>query len=305
VIVLGWMVGVFFGLLLGIAAILGLAVPIPALLTTLASTLGFLLPLGFLSATIIIVLIYIIAYIIGTRSIAPGLPAVTFPLAAPLGTAVPVTVASGTGELFARGVMLGLTATLNFIAVQLVPGLGAGVATWAFVVISLAIIRPIAISRIYHAVLGWSAWLFPVSYLATFVGLLLFLVNLIPAFAAGGIGAFRLDFTTGVIETTGGIVGITGFVGGGFSLGNFTFISPSPGVTAGPFMAPSISSHETGHSLNTAAMGGVVLWINAVDENIPPFAKMNLAYGELCAESHAQAMPTPPVQNDFFITLWV
>jgi hypothetical protein len=49
-------------------------------------------------------------------------------------------------------------------------------------------------------------------------------------------------------------------------------------------------------------MGGVVLWINAIDENIAP-ARRNLAYGELTAQGHSVNMPGTP-QADFFLRLW-
>lgn len=308
-IVIGWLTGIILGLLLGLPAVLALALPLPAVLTTLIAALGAVLPaIGFGVAMLLIVLAYLIAYIIGTISIAPGLPAgITFPLPASVLPAAPTVIASGVGELFARGMLFGLSATLNAVVLVCAPAPGnLIIASWAFLIISLAIVTAIRTNLIYQGFLGWSAWLFPVSWLATFVGLLLFVINAPFAFAAGGgIAAFRIDFTTGVIETNGGIVGITGFVGGGFSLGNFNFISPAPGVGPTPFTVPGLSTHETGHSLNTAAMGGVVLWINAVDENIPPFARRNLAYGELSAESRAQAMPVPPVQSDFFILMWV
>jgi hypothetical protein len=53
-------------------------------------------------------------------------------------------------------------------------------------------------------------------------------------------------------------------------------------------------------------MGGIVLWINAVDENLPPFRKLNMAYGELTAESHAQGLPVDPLEarTDFFVGIW-
>ena len=79
-------------------------------------------------------------------------------------------------------------------------------------------------------------------------------------------------------------------------------VTASLGMQGG-FRAPSVSSHETGHTLNTAAFGGVVLWINAVDENVPPFRRMNLAYGELGAESHTMVMPGVP-RNEFFVDIW-
>jgi len=84
-------------------------------------------------------------------------------------------------------------------------------------------------------------------------------------------------------------------------------IAPSPPAgTGGGFLVSGTSSHEVGHTLNASAFGGVVLWINAIDENIPPFRKLNLAYGELTAEGHAQNMPTPPpLRPAFFVSLWV
>jgi hypothetical protein len=207
--------------------------------------------------------------------------------------------------------LIGATAILNAMGAILLPGSpGAFLSLWCFTVISLAIITPVARSPFYHGFLGWSAWLFPVSYVATAIGLLLFIVNAPFAFAAAGIAAFRLDFSTGVIETTGGITGITGFGAGlppggaaGFSLGNFNFLTP--GSAQRSFLLRNVSSHETGHTLNTAAMGGVVLWINAIDENIPPFRSLNLAYGELDADSHAQGLPADVVPRvDFFVGIW-
>jgi hypothetical protein len=92
-------------------------------------------------------------------------------------------------------------------------------------------------------------------------------------------------------------VGITGFRGG-FNLGNFTFLSPTPErglAIQSPFDAPGLSAHETGHTLTMAALGGLFHWINAVDENVPPFARKRAAYGELIAESH---LPRPhPIRH--------
>src|SRR5262249_51610410 len=144
----------------------------------------------------------------------------------------------------------------------------------AFVLNSLAIVRAIAISPFYQGFLGWFAWLFPLAYIATLVGLALFILNL--PFALAMAAAFgspfpvRIDFTTGVIETHGGISGIPGppapatspAGGPAFSLGNFTILQPTaPLPTPGDFSLASVSSHEAGHTLNTAAMGGYVLWI--------------------------------------------
>ena len=117
-----------------------------------------------------------------------------------------------------------------------------------------------------------------------------------------GIAPFSvaLDFTTGVVESDEGfITRVSGFTGG-FTQGNFTFLMRTAPPAA--FTTSSISTHEIGHSLNTAAMGGIVLWINAVDENVVPFRRMDLAYGELTAESHAQLFGATRVS--FFVRLW-
>jgi len=173
------------------------------------------------------------------------------------------------------------------------------------VMVSLAMITIVALSPVYQGFLGWTAWLLPLSHLATAVGLLLFVLNAPLAFAGGGIAAFRIDWTTGVIESAGGLVGLPMFAGRflGFSLGNFNFLF-APGLQDS-FFGSGLSSHESGHTLNTAVFGGVVLWINAIDENVLP-GRMNFAYGELAADSHAQGLPAIPgaLHNDFFITLW-
>jgi hypothetical protein len=189
------------------------------------------------------------------------------------------------------------------VFLSMVPVAGPVLASWAFTVVSLAAIVFVARNRIYQGFLGWSAWLLPVSWLATGPGLILFIINIPFALVGFGLGAFRIDWTTGVIETHGGVSGIniTGVMGAAvsFSLGNFTFISPAMPQLS--FTAADRNSHETGHTLNTAALGGVVLWINAIDETIFP-RRFNLAYGELTAESHSNNFGT--IANDYSLRLW-
>lgn len=305
-IFLGWLIGVLVGLVLAGPLMVALALPIPPLL----GPFSFLLNLPLLATLALLVLAYLLAYALATRTLTPLLPAVVLPLAGPVAVpgAVSVPLPAAPGELFARGVSIGLTAVLNGAFLLLVPIHGPVLATWAFVVVSLAIITAVGRSVVYHGFLGWTAWLLPVSYFATAIGLLLFFVNAPFAFAmGGGLAAFRIDFSTGVIETSGGLVGIPAITGGfigGFSLGNFNFLT-AVGLQDG-FLFNGLSSHETGHTLNTAALGGIVLWINAVDENIAPFARQNLAYGELMAESHAQGLPAPAAGGriDFFVRSW-
>ena len=318
-IFLGWIIGLMIGTVAVTAVLLASGAVVPAFLIALAGVLTpFVAAVGPLIVVALMMLFlvasFLIAYLIATASIAPllpaatGLPTVTFPppggrFLTPAG--VPIAIPATAGEFFARGVLIGLSAAINTVLLSLVPGAGIVLAAWAFIVISLAAVVFVGRSRVYQGFLGWSGWLFPLSYLATGVGLLLFIVNIPFAFTTFGLGAFAIDWTTGVIETRGGLSGITGF-NGGFSLGNFTFLAGSSATGAGPaptrFVSPSVSSHETGHSLNTAAAGGVVLWINAIDENIAP-GRMNLAYGELAAEGHARNMPGTP-RPDFSLRLW-
>jgi hypothetical protein len=306
---IGWLVGIFVGFVLIIAVFVALALPLPPFVGFLAAVVAAITAVvGTVTSTVALILagvlltsFYLWAYAIATSSVAVALPAVTLPLAArvPTPTGGPVALPDFAGELFARGVMIGQTAILNAAILTLVPIIGPVLAIWAFIIGSLAAVILVSQNRIFHGFLGWSAWLFPMSYLATVVGLLLFLVSLLIGPLVGLPSTFRIDWTTGVVETNGGFCASTGF-SGGFSLGNFNFIT-SPAVS-GSFFAPSIPSHETGHTLNTAAMSGVVLWINAFDEN-PPTLRRNLAYGELTAESHAQSLAGVP-RNEFFVRLW-
>jgi hypothetical protein len=295
------MIGIAAGFAQAVLALTALTISLPGIILTILTVFG--IPVAILPLFVPILLLaisYLAGYVLASLSIAGDLPTTAFPLAAPFPTAVPVALPPRAGELFARGFLIGMTAAINAAIIALVPLIGTTLAAWVFTIGSLAIVRIVSINQIYQGFLGWSAWLFPMSYFATAIGAILFVINIPFAFAAGGPGAFRIDFTTGTIETAGGLSGITGFVGG-FSLGNFNFVTPG---LQGVFTASNVSSHEAGHSLNTAIFGGLVLWINAIDENIPPLRKLNLSYGELTAESHSQAM-TPPLRNDFFARLWV
>lgn len=305
-IFIGWLVGLVLGAMLAGASMLALALPLP----TFLGPFGLPVSLPIVAVLVLLVLVYVAAYALATRSLTPLLPPVTlpltFPVPVPAGVSVPLPPT--VGELVARGVAIGTTAALNASFLALVPLQGPVLSTWAFITVSLAIVTPVSRNRIYHGFLGWTGWLLPVSYVATAVGLLLFLVNAPFALAFGGLAAFRIDWSTGVIESSGGIVGMP-FIPptfGGFSLGNFNFLR-LPGLQTG-FLVNGLSSHETGHTLNTAALGGVVLWINAVDENVRPFRRLNIAYGELTAESHAQVLPPPPPpavgRAAFFVRSW-
>lgn len=310
-ILLGWLVGLALGAIATAMALLTFGLTLPAILVPFGSLLAPLfttisLLLGFVLSLLFLVISYSIGYAIVTASIAPLLPGLTG-LAAPifpLAVSVPPPPASAAvgataGEFFGRGMMIGISAITNSVLLALIPSVGVILASWSFTVISLAAVIFVARNRIYQGFLGWSAWLFPVSHVATLVGFLLFLINIPFALITFGTAAFNFDWTTGVVHTAGGLA-TTATTAGGFSLGNFTFVRAIP--AAGAFTAPSVDSHETGHSLNTAAFGGIVLWINAIDQNVLP-PRQNLAYGELTAESHAQNFGT--TRPRFFSRMWV
>ena len=346
-ILLGWLLGVFAGLVVAPLALVMVGVPVATLVGALVGTpfallapliaavlaafpslvgvfAGALAGLSALLLALVAVLIIFIAtlpvfllgYVVATRAITPLLPAATgtpglaFPLTGPIGVpaGVPVVIPPTPGESFARGLIIGFNATVNALLLLMLtvfdPVWAPRAAIYAFVVISLAAVAFVARLGVYQGLLGWSAWFFPVSWVATLAGLLLFIFNAL-AWMVTQNQAFSvtLDFTTGVFETTDGfILNLSNFAGG-FSLGNFTFMMREP-VTA-LFTVQSVSSHETGHSLNTAAGGGVVLWINAIDENVAPFARFNLAYGELLAESHSAGMPVGAVPRiDYSVAQW-
>jgi hypothetical protein len=233
-------------------------------------------------------------------------------------------------ELGARAFTCSLTGTLNLVllfitlplcALNASPGLFCTAVSvfflaippwfWPLMPFAVAIIQIMAgnpfFSRnpIFQVFVGWIGWLSPLSYIATGVGFILFVINLPFSLIQFGPPAIRIDFGTGTVESTGGLVALAsrrfGYPGaatriGGFSLGKFNFlIHATAGVSLnlasqGAFTGASVSSHEVGHSLNTSAMGGVILWINAIDENTAVFAPTPpgaLAYGELLAESHS------------------
>lgn len=285
-IFVGWVLGGLIGIFAGLAIV------------------GWGQPMTVVVAVIAITLVYVVAYSIATRAIAPLLPPlVRGTIAFPAGGRIfpasgsATTIPATRGEYFARGLMIGLTAALNYMIFLQVPAVGPPLGAWAAIVISLGAIVFVARNRVYQGFLGWSGWLFPVSWVATIFGLALFLINIPFAFTQFGRNAFQLDWTTGVIASAGGIARPAA---GGYSLGNFIFTRLT--LPAGSFNTPSTASHETGHSLNTAVCGGIALWIDAVDENLWPMRR-NLAYGELCAEGHARAMRGPPL-NDFSVRLW-
>jgi hypothetical protein len=266
-----------------LAAALGWAIAGP--IGTLVATLGLSVAAWCWITGCAIVLVTLFAYAIAAIALLPIQAAAA--MAAPL---LPVSIT----ERFMSGVITGIAAGVNFTIWALLPMGPVGITIGSIIgtIGLLSAFRPFAVAAPFQTVLGWSSWLMPYSWLATAVGLLLFLVNLPFALAAFGPGAIRFDPSTSTVESTGGVVGIA-FTGGGFNLGNFTFLSPSSGVGLGiqsGFTVPGLSAHETGHTLTVASFGGVFHWIGAIDENVPPLRRGPAAYSEVLPESH---LPRP------------
>jgi hypothetical protein len=297
-IILGGILGVLFGLLLAglVAGLLGLGL---AIFGPLAAVLGpiigpILAVLGAFSTLSVIIfglvtllILNIVFYILGAVALLPL-------TAAPPTGGVTNPIVSPPLELFSRGFIIGLTASGNFAVWAMITGNPLVGLPFGLVTL-LAVILPLSRSFAFQVILGWISWALPMSYLVTPLGILLFMVNLLVTLVAtGGLPGLRFDVTTATLETAGGTVvafltGLTGFTAGGFNLGNFTFLGPAATPTAFIPVPPAVgglSTHETGHTLTIAALGGFYGWINSVDENIPPPGRLTLANGEMVPESH-------------------
>jgi hypothetical protein len=292
---LGGLIGLLLGLLVCavVTVLLGLSLgvfgPLGAILlpivATIAAFVGPMSPVTVVVLGFVVVLILTaIAYVLGAVTLVPLTAAaptagVTNPLPAPPLEAIP------------RGVIIGLTAAVNFtVLARIFPPV---VALVLALICFAAVIPLLSRNFVYQLILGWSSWLLPMSYLVMPLGILLFILNLlVTLIRTGGFPAVRFDVTTATFETLGGTIvafltGLTGFAAGGFNLGNFTFLGPLATATSfTPGAGGGLSTHETGHTLTVAAFGGFFGWINAVDENIPPLKRLTLAYGEMIPESH-------------------
>ncbi|HUF50873.1 MAG TPA: hypothetical protein VMN60_08580 [Longimicrobiales bacterium] len=305
---IGGVLGLLFGAmivtlvapLLGFGAVFGAIAaplaPISALVAPLVAVMtgGGAFVFAFASVFIAVALAYALAAVsllgvMGTRTAGVPNPLPDVPL-----------------ELVMRGFHIGLNASLNYAIWAALFGLPA-VGMLLGLINFLAVFTALSRNLTYQAVLGWSSWVLPMSWLVMPLGIILFLINLPSALATFGIAALRFDTMTATFETTGGAVvgfltGLTGFVGGGFNLGNFSFLSPLPGT--GPaaiqtlFNVPGLSAHETGHTLQIAGFGGFHGWVNAIDENVPPLGRLALAYGEQIVESHF------PRNGLFHVRVW-
>lgn len=134
----------------------------------------------------------------------------------------------------------------------------------------------------------------PMSWLATAVGLIAFVLNVIPAIFtlnmvdAVKIDSLSLDWKTGTIVLEGGWMFAPNVLG--FNLGNFAYIGTGNS---------SSTAHETGHTLSNAAFGSIFHFIGAIDENLIQ-SDPHDAYSEVIAESH-----DPNTNDPDIIPMWV
>ena len=226
----------------------------------------------------------------------------------------------GPGERNSRAFMIGLNAVVNAALAFAIlfnpvdPGSALFIAIWDFVVVSLAAAPAVSTNRVYQGVLGWTGWISPMSLAASLVGFIGFVINLpfaIASAVASGTGVWwpvRLDWTTGVVETSGGgfISLLTVIPAAAGTAGHFSFILAPFGTdpttvqsTFTPTAPPAAlnpSAHEVGHSLDYVAFGGLRNLIALFDQVI--LGNRATAYTELTADSHV------PHPGRFQVNMW-
>lgn len=281
-IFIGGIIGILFSVIIyaPLAIIFGMA-----WIVTLGTALSFLYILAF-GQTIITWIVVLIFAVIITNIFAYTLA--TIGLLGPISAISFGRLSISPLEEFMRGFIIGQTAGLNFGVWALIP-LGWTIGLLVSLIGFLAVFPAVSRNIFYQASLGWTSWLRPTSYLVIPLGIVLFLINLPSALLTFGPTAVRIDILTGTIETSGGAVAgirLFGSTSPAYNLGTFSFLTPSLGGIRTPFGTPGLSAHETGHTLTVSAFGGVFGWINAIDENLPPFNRGATAYGELIPESH-------------------
>lgn len=286
---LGIPVGGFLALGFIVAGGLHLYLPPTAIIAVL-STLGLTAVVPVVVNPLLILLGLGLALLIATIFAYAGCAVVTLGAAVP--TSPPMALAPAPLELAGRGFLLGLAIGVNSAVMLAIPVIWPA-APVLLVVLGGALVPAIAANRVYQALLGAAGWVLPLNYLMNPIGIVLFIIN-----APTTMGSVRFDVGTMTFETRGGFVASFIRPAVAFNVGNFTFLGssflPPPPPT---FVGPSVSTHETGHTLSGAALGGFFYWIGAIDENAIRTTPA-LAYSELLAESHFTGTGRP------FLPMW-
>ena len=174
-----------------------------------------------------------------------------------------------------RGFMIGFNAGLNAALGMLIFGVPIGLALG--VINFLAAFSSVSRNEQYQGLLGWSSWLMPMSWLATAIGLVIFLINEVGSWFGARDVNTHVNWETGTIVMQGGAIQAAGR-GGAFDVGNFAFINSN---VADP---GALELHETGHALNVAAFGSVFHLLPGVIEQ--QTSSDFESYSEHLAESH-------------------
>ena len=192
------------------------------------------------------------------------------------------------------GVLMGFNAALNAV---LLAWIVTPLASLLVVLLLPAWIPSVARSDVYQALVGWSNFVMPMSWIVTGLGLAMTLVSLLLwGVTAGKVEFLRVhglpvDWKTGTIFLQGGLAGNANLRPGspGYNMGNWAFLRGDATADA------RLIEHEAGHGLNLAAFGWVFHFIGAIDENVT--GGHENAYSEKFAESNvpASAAPTLPL----------
>ena len=168
----------------------------------------------------------------------------------------------GPGERGLRAGLAGVNAAANHALLSAV-GLRALAAPSAILGLAAAS-EEVSREPRFKRALGWANWLLPMSWPVTFVGLLVFVVDMLAHLVAGErweaarVSGVELDAGSGTVVTEGGLLAKPGFVGG-FNFGSFSFLTPG---------GRSVAEHEAGHALNLAAFGWVFHLIGGVERKV-------------------------------------
>lgn len=195
---------------------------------------------------------------------------------------------------FMRGFMIGFNAGMNGVLAGAIFGPVVGVALG--VIVFLSTFEGISQNSVYQGILGWSSWLMPMSWGATALGLVFYLVNLIVAgvtfqqWDAAKIDKLSIDWKTGTFVMVGGLIRNPT----AFDMGNFVFMNPSYVTGGSPDTTyDAVLRHETGHTLAVAAFGSAFGIADLIGENVVGAGASD--YGEEIAESHANRPGRPTI----------
>ena len=210
---------------------------------------------------------------------------------------------------FAFGFFLGAAIATNFVIWFLITSIPLVQVLALMALLPIFVISStISQSRVMQVLVGWTTWIMPLSWIVSGLGLLVAVYGIVTGISSHGRDIIRVDPTSGTLEIQFDFP--INPQARGFSLGLFTFLNSGHAIPTSPegFLTRSVSAHESGHTLNTGAFGGVFLLVGALDENVlrsGDAAKLSLA--ELYAESRApgtRRVADLPDKLNAYVPLW-